>query len=145
MLGKYFRDPVDKEDLAEVHKRISNISCPQEAYEFAKSIDGWIVDEIPKFAHEHSALNENWDSICQRTRQTKKCILIVKKIILDNLSGFTTIRAISEILTRCGWCVRGHDDFKKCKDCSFAIQAVDKKDYCDYCEVDHIENLKLKF
>jgi len=139
MLGKYFRDPLDSESLNEVHQKISSISSPEEAYAFAKSLDGWILDEIPKFAAEHEALNENWGSICERTRQTRKCILIVKKIVLDNLSGFTTIRAISEILTRCGWCVRGYDDFKKCKDCGLAIQAVDKKDYCDYCGIDHIQ------
>lgn len=145
MLEKYFRDPMDSEELQEVHKRISHISCPEEAYEFAKSIEGWIVEEIPKFSHEYESLNDNWGSICERTKQKKKCILIVKKIVLDNLSGFTTIRAISEILTRCGWCVRGYDDFKACKDCGLAIQSLDKKQYCDNCDVDHIENLKLKF
>ena len=139
MLGKYFRDPVDPEELKEVHKKISMISCPEEAYEFAKSINGWILEEIPRFAHEHVSLDENWSSICDRTRQKKKCILIVKKIILENLSGFTTIRAISEILTRCGWCVRGDEDFKKCKDCGLAIQALVQKEYCDDCSVDHIK------
>lgn len=129
-----FEDPKDIVKLSEIHKRISEIKSPEEAINFANDIEGWIVGSLSAFSAQYESLNKNWEIICKVTKQDKKCILMVSKIILENKPGYTIIRAISEILTRCGWCVRGVQDFKGCKDCGLAIQCFDDIEYCNECE-----------
>lgn len=136
MYLKYFKDPTDLKELREIHHQISQISNPEEAYAFAKDIDGWIVQELDSFADQHQNLNQNWEKVSEMFKQRRRTIILVNKIILDNSEGYTTIRAISEILTRCGWCVRGVDDFKACNGCDKAIQSGSRKEVCEECDLD---------
>jgi hypothetical protein len=138
VLLKYFKDPKDENELKEIHLQISKISNPEEAYEFAKSIQGWIVNELDEFGDEHFQLTQNWTKISDMFKQKRKKILLVNKVILDNNPSYTTIRAISEILTRCGWCVRGVDDFKGCEMCNRAIQTHGRKLVCEGCDLDNM-------
>ena len=128
-----FMDPQDETQLQQIHSMISEIKTSEEAFYFANEIDGWIKGSLSGFSSQYESLTKNWETICKVTGQEKKCILIVSKIILDNRKGYSILRAISEILTRCGWCVRGEQDFKGCKRCGLAIQCFDEIEYCNEC------------
>jgi tRNA A58 N-methylase Trm61 len=134
-LNEDYSDPENKE---EYHNLIRDIKDPEMAYSFAKDICNgkgkWIIDEIDGFTDENFALDANWIKVCNMTNQTKKKILIVDKIILDKDLRWMIIQAISEILTRCGWCVRGRE-FKRCIDCQLAFYNLnDEIDICEGCE-----------
>ena len=133
-LNDEFSDPVNKE---EYFNQIREIKDPEMAYSFAKQIEGWIIDEIDGFTEENFTLERNWEKVCSLTHQSKKSILIVNKIVLDKDQRWMIIQAISEILTRCGYCVRGRE-FKRCSDCQLAFYQGENPeteiDICEGCE-----------
>jgi hypothetical protein len=131
-----FEDP-GNEEKEKYHSLISKIKSPEEAIMFASNITSnvgpWIVDEMKEFSEEYSKLDENWTNVCNQTSQSKKSILIVKKVAFSKDFNYSIIRAICEILTRCGWCVRG-EEFIRCNGgCHRAIFRL-HKEKCNECE-----------
>lgn len=135
-LSQFFNDPERKEDKEKIFNVISTIKSPEEAFEFAQNLSSegepWIINQISDFADEYLKLKQNWITICNKTQQSPKTILIVKKVAFGSDFNYDTIKAISEILTRCGWCVRG-EEFAECNGgCGKAVFRF-QKDRCDNC------------
>jgi hypothetical protein len=118
-----FKDPDNKDEIL---SKISLIRNPEMAYEFALSIKDknsselWIEDEIDKFVSNLEPFNENWKKLSLMFGQIPKKILKVRKVCLQADNEFIIIRAISEILTRCGYCVRG-EEIVRCSKCDLGM------------------------
>jgi hypothetical protein len=130
-----FRDPENKQEIFE---KISKICSPEMAYEFANSLinsktnEKWIEDELDKFSQNLESFNENWKKLSLMFGQNPKKILKVRKLSLQSDQNYVIIRAISEILTRCGYCVRA-DEIVRCKNCSLAYIFDEDSDICQNC------------
>lgn len=135
-LSQFFNDPEKKEDKEKIFNLISSIKSPEEAYQFATNLNSegnsWIITEISDFAEEYLKLKQNWVTICNKTNHSPRNILIVRKVAFGSDFNYDVIKAISEILTRCGWCVRG-EEFGECNGgCGKAVFRF-QKDRCDNC------------
>lgn len=129
-----YEDPEDPEDKALILKAVSLIRCEADVFVFLDEFaNDWIVKKCPEYCDELQILSINWGKICDALKQSKKSILIVKKTILsDPENKFIILRAISEILTRCGYCIRSKDEIDACEGCNLAI--ISGKKLCFKCE-----------
>jgi len=119
------RDPENKEEL---FSEISQVRNSTQIYNLVnKWFPDWIVEECPSYSPFYKQYEDNWEKVANATRQPKRRILIVNEIIFDDpMNEYTGIRACSEILTRCGFCVRRTTEFKKCTVCKLAIKLDDE-------------------
>lgn len=122
-----WKDPEDKDEKQKYFDGISRIYSPETAYQFASKLSDedegdWIIKEIPKFVNELENWNENWKKLSLRFGQPQKKILIVRRTCLKADPEMAIIRAICEILTRCGYCVRT-DEISECEGCKLGMMS----------------------
>lgn len=141
-----FQDPESKETLEKIYKEIQEIKSGDEAYAFVKKYaPNWIVDEADDYAKEYKTFKKNWRKIYEMTRQSKRKILLVSKIMFkeqDPEKKYTILQMLCEILTRAGYCVRRRGEFVKCERCGLAIMSKEaeenngqeQKYYTPYCK-----------
>ena len=129
-----YEDPEDPEIKALIFKAISLIRCDTDVFIFLDEVaSDWIVKKSPEYCNELQVLSDNWGKICDALKQTKKSILLVRKtIISDPENKYVILRAVSEILTRCGYCIRSKDEIGVCEGCNLAI--INGKKFCFNCE-----------
>jgi hypothetical protein len=129
-----YEDPSDITLKNKIFSSISAIRVESDVFSFIDEFaPDWIVKKSPEFCEELTVFSNNWKLICDALKQSKKSILIVRKTaISDPENQYVILRAISEILTRCGYYVRSADEIDTCEVCNFAI--LFGKNLCFKCE-----------
>jgi hypothetical protein len=129
-----YKDPEDVELKNVIFKVISTIRGEDDVFEFLDEYaSDWIVKKSPEYCEELLTLSNNWKLICDALKQTKKSILIVRKTVFtDPENQYIILRAISEILTRCGYCIRSVDEVNTCESCNLTV--LNGKNFCFNCE-----------
>jgi hypothetical protein len=121
------KDPEDKVVLQTIYNEISEIKSAEEAYDFVeKYAPTWIIDEADDYAKEYITFKQNWETIVKMTKQPRRKLLLVSKIVFkenDPKNSYSILKMISEILTRCGYCIRRATEFTKCERCGLAIMS----------------------
>lgn len=120
-----FKDPTDPDLKQTIYHEIQEIKSPDEAFNFVqRNSPEWIREEAVDYADEYPKYKENWSKVCSITHSPPRKILIVEKVMFDLFdprNEYTVLKMISEILTRCGYCIRRKQEFTLCQTCRLAI------------------------
>lgn len=114
----------DPENLKEVLMELKKVSSEKEEKEFTlKYLPGWLVRSYDKYCEDYPRLDENWTSICEKVKQTKKSIVAVTSIPVDE--DHLLIHLLCERFTRLGYTVRRDSELIPCSVCDAAIPSRD--------------------
>ena len=103
-------------DLKELHTNQELIDGIQ------KLLPGWIVNIVDDYAPEYNELTVAWQKLCDKVKTTRKKILIVKYLPIENKTpNDKYINIIADILVSKGYLIRRQAELIVCKITGLAL------------------------
>ena len=113
-------DFLDTEKRREILQKITEKKTAQEVEQLLEEYyPGWLVFSLDKYSDDYPHLAKNWKVMCQSLRVPTQKIVLVADIKFDE--EHSIINAVSEFMTKNGYCVRRAGEFIACPTCEAAI------------------------
>lgn len=111
---------VDTYKSPEIISEFALADTPEKAIEVLnKYLPNWFIGTMVEYSPDYRILQTNWEKVCKLLSVFPKHIVIVADLKFDDEHKTTT--AISEKMTRQGYCVRREGELIPCTVCSRAI------------------------
>jgi hypothetical protein len=115
-----YKDPTNFQDIVD---RIKNASTHDDVVNIINStFPTWVLGWPKKYSYDYKHFNDNWLSVCTKTKCNPLNVVIVDYIVFND-SDYKLVQIFSELLTLFGHSVRRKEEFVSCKVCGDAIPA----------------------
>ena len=106
----------DPENVDEIIAELKNCPTVGDIYELINRVfPGWFVGSLPGYSDDYSFMERSWETVCKKSGQTKKELIIVEYV--SDKIGYKLTETFSEILTIVGFCVRQKKEYFACDVC----------------------------